>query len=63
MCNFTAFVQDDSEMNPNDEIDSFQWFTFEEARENINPEILAGKFLNACLDEMRSERGRNRNEF
>ena len=54
MCNFTAFVKDDSEMDPNDEIDSYQWFTYEDARKNINPEILAGKFLNACLDEMRS---------
>ena len=54
MCNFTAFVKDDSEMDPNDEIDSYQWFTYEDARKNINPEILAGEFLNACLDEMRS---------
>lgn len=54
MCNFTAFVKDDSEMDPNDEIDSYQWFTYEDARKNINPEILAGIFLNACLDEMRS---------
>ena len=54
MCNFTAFVKDDSELSPNYEIDAYQWFTLEEARKNVNPEILAGKFLNACLDEMRS---------
>ena len=55
MCNFTAFVRDDSELNPNYEIDSWEWFTFDEARKNINPEILAGKFLNAYLDESGGE--------
>lgn len=54
MCNFTAFVQDDSELNTNYEIDSCKWFTLEEARENINAGILAGRFLNAYLDEIRS---------
>ena len=51
MCNFTVFVKDESELNPNYEIDSCAWFTFEEARRNIRPEILAGRFLNAYLDE------------
>jgi len=53
MCNFTAFVRNDRELNPNFEIDSCAWFSPEEARKNINPEILAGKFLNAYLDEAR----------
>ena len=35
MCNFTAFVKDDGEMSPNGEIDSYEWFTPEEARRNI----------------------------
>ena len=51
MCNFTVWVRDDSEMNPNYEIDSFAWFSPDEARENIRPEILAGQFLNAYLDD------------
>ena len=51
MCNFTAFVKDDSELSTNAEIDSFQWFSPEEARENIRPNSLAERFLNAYLDE------------
>lgn len=51
MCNFTAFVKDSSEMSPNGEIDSYQWFTPDEARRNIRPDSLAQKFLNAYLDE------------
>lgn len=52
MCNFTVFVKNDSELNPNDEIDSYAWFTFEEARKNIDPKILAGQFLNTYLDDL-----------
>ncbi len=51
MCNFTAFVEDDSELCTNEEIDSFEWFSPEEARVNIRPESLAKKFLEAYLDE------------
>ena len=51
MCNFTVFVKDDSELSPNYEIDSCAWFTFDDARKNVNPEILAGRFLNAYLDD------------
>ncbi|MBQ6060135.1 MAG: NUDIX domain-containing protein [Clostridia bacterium] len=57
MCNFTAFVKDDSELSPNYEIDSWAWFSFDEARKNVNPEILAGRFLNACLDDLESSGG------
>ena len=56
MCNFTAFVKDDSELNPNYEIDYCEWFSFDEARKAIDPNILAGQFLNAYLDS-RSGRG------
>ena len=45
MCNFTAFVNDASEMSPNGEIDSYQWFTPDEARKNIRPDSLAQKFF------------------
>lgn len=49
MCNFTAFVKDDSELAPNGEIDAYEWFTPEEARKNIRPESLAERFLVAYL--------------
>ena len=51
MCNFTAFVKDDSELSPNKEIDSYQWFSPDDARRNIRPNSLAERFLNAYLDE------------
>lgn len=52
MCNFTVFVENDSELSPNKEIDSFEWFSFEDARKNIKPGSLAAEFLNAYLDEV-----------
>ena len=55
MFNFTAFVKDDSKMNPNYEIDSYEWFSPQEAKKNINPEILAGKFLNAYLEDVQKQ--------
>lgn len=51
MCNFTALVKDSSELTPNKEIDSYKWFSPDEARKNILPDSLASKFLNAYLDE------------
>lgn len=51
MCNFTAFVNNDSELSPNKEIDSYEWFSFEDARKNIKPGSLAAEFLNAYLCE------------
>ena len=51
MCNFTAFVKDDSELAPNKEIDSYHWFSPDDARRNIRPNSLAESFLNAYLDE------------
>ena len=50
MCNFTAFVYDDSEFCPNEEIDACAWFGYEEARQHIRPNSLAAYFLNAYLD-------------
>ena len=51
MCNFTAYVESDSELCINEEVDSYQWFTSEEARKNILPNSLASHFLNAYLDQ------------
>ena len=51
MCNFTAYVEDTSELSPNGEIDSYQWFTPDDARRNIRPNSLAERFLCAYLDE------------
>lgn len=51
MCNFTAFVEDDSDFCVNEEIDDYCWFTYEEARKNIRQNSLAAYFLNAYLDE------------
>ena len=57
MCNFTAFVRDDSELHVNNEIDSYAWFTPDEARENIRPESLAKRFLSAYLDKTAENKG------
>ena len=59
MCNFTVFVKDDHELNPNYEIDSCEWFSFDDARRNIDPKILAGIFLNAFLDDVQKCRKEN----
>ena len=49
MCNFTAYVKDDSEYAPNEEIDEGRWFTHEEAQNHIRPDSLAQWFLNEWL--------------
>lgn len=51
MCNFTAFVENDSDFCVNEEIDDYSWFTYEEARKYIRENSLAAYFLNAYLDE------------
>ena len=51
MCNFTAFVKDSSELDTNYEIDSYSWFTRDEARANIRPNSLGEYFLVSYLDE------------
>lgn len=51
MCNFTAFVDNDSELCVNEEIDKYDWFTPDEARKEILQGSLAAEFLNAYLDE------------
>ena len=49
MCNFTAYVKDDSELHANYEIDSYKWFSREEAAKNIRPGSLAEHFLEKAL--------------
>lgn len=51
MCNFTALVDNDSELCVNEEIDRYDWFTPDEARKEILQGSLAAEFLNAYLDE------------
>ena len=46
MCNFTVWVEDDSELHTNHEIDEYAWFTHDEARQYIRPKSLASEFLN-----------------
>ena len=51
MCNFTVWADCAGDLHPNDEIDSYHWFTPEEAKKEIKPESLASAFLCAYLDE------------
>ncbi len=48
MLNWTVTVR--GEPHPNYEIDSWKWFTIEEAREQIKPDSLAKSFLLGYLD-------------
>ena len=49
MLNFTVTVRED-DPHPNWEIDSWRWFSLEEARRRIKPDSLAQAFLNGWLD-------------
>ncbi len=49
MFNFTVTVSGD-DAHPNAEIDSWSWFSVEEARQNIRRNSLAQAFLNGYLD-------------
>ena len=48
MLNFTVTV-DYQEAHPNYEVDSWKWFTVEEAQKQIKPDSLAQSFLNGFL--------------
>ena len=50
MLNWTVEVDDAKAINPNSEIDSYRWFTFDEARRNVKDCSLAQFFLNSYLD-------------
>lgn len=49
MLNFTVIV-DDLEAHPNWEVDSWRWFSVEEARKEIKPGSLAEAFLKGYFD-------------
>ena len=49
MLNFTVTVAEE-DPHPNWEVDSWRWFSKEEARRNIKPDSLASRFLNGYLD-------------
>lgn len=52
MLNWTVEIEDASALRPNSEVDSYQWFTFEEARRNVKDCSLAQWFLNSYLDSL-----------
>ena len=49
MLNFTAIVET-GDAHPNSEVDSYKWFSVEEARANIRDKSLAQAFLNGFFD-------------
>ncbi len=51
MLNFAAYVRDMSKIQPNHEIDSYSWFTPQDARSHIYPGSLAEEFLRSFLNE------------
>ncbi len=50
MLNFAVYVDSD-EVKTTEEVDSWQWFTYEEARKNIKDGSLAEEFLCQFLNE------------
>ena len=55
MLNWTVEIEDSSALKPNNEVDSYHWFTFEEARKNIKDCSLAQYFLNYYLDSLENK--------
>lgn len=51
MLNFTVELKPGQTVRTTDEVDSWNWFTFDEARENIRPNSLAKEFLCGWLDD------------
>ncbi|MGT2722182.1 NAD(+) diphosphatase [Streptococcus porcinus] len=51
MCNFTVIVKDDSDFQASHEIDAYDWYYPEEARQHIFQNSLAAKFLEHYLDK------------
>lgn len=52
MLNWTVEVEDAKAIKTNSEIDSYRWFTFDEARRNVKDCSLAQFFLNSYLDSL-----------
>ena len=55
MLNWTVEIEDSLALKPNNEVDSYHWFTFEEARKNIKDCSLAQYFLNYYLDSLENK--------
>ncbi len=51
MVNFTVFVKDGSDMNPNYEIDAYEWFEPDETLRHMKSETLAERFVRAFFEE------------
>lgn len=45
MLNYSAFIDNPDELKTNNEIDSYHWFSYQDALKNIKPGSLAEKFL------------------
>lgn len=62
MVNFTCYVQNAEMLEPNEEVDSWDWFDLEEAREGIKKGSQAEMFLNKWLDEREDVERRTRGD-
>lgn len=51
MCNFTVYVENEYDFCPNKELDSWEWYSPEDAKKAIAKNSLAEKFLKAFLKE------------
>ena len=51
MINFAVYVDDISNLKTNEEIDSYKWFSIEDAKKNIKENSLAQKFLMEYLNK------------
>ena len=52
MCNFTVDVADISNLAMNEEVDSYSWFSFEDALKNIKENSLAKYFLTEYINNL-----------
>ena len=52
LLNWTVEVEDAKAICTNSEVDSYRWFTFDEARRNVKDCSLAQYFLNSYLDSL-----------
>lgn len=52
MVNFTCYITDAEAISVNDEIDSYEWFDFEDAKKEIKDGSLAEEFLVKYFDDM-----------
>ncbi|MDO4189383.1 MAG: NUDIX domain-containing protein [Lachnospiraceae bacterium] len=57
MINFTCYIDDANALSVNEEIDSYAWFDFAEAKKEIKDGSLAEEFLVKYLDDMENVAG------